>query len=66
VEEQAITEFAERHDLDLLGMVPWRDAVVDADLARVPLIDHAPDDPAVAAVGVVAERAIRPGAALRR
>lgn len=51
----AIEEFCDRHDLELVGRLPWSDAVLDADAARTPLLDHAPDDPVVAAIaGAVA------------
>jgi CO dehydrogenase maturation factor len=47
---QAIREFCTRHGLDLAGEVPWSDAVVAADAAGTPLLDHAGRDPAVAAI----------------
>jgi CO dehydrogenase maturation factor len=36
----AVREFCDRHGLELAGSVPWQDAVLDADGARTPVIDH--------------------------
>ena len=38
---EAVGEFCTRHDVQLLGAIPWSDAVVAADLRRVPVIDSA-------------------------
>jgi CO dehydrogenase maturation factor len=46
----AISEFCDRHHLQLLGEMPWSDAALDADHAGIPLLDFAPDDPAVDSV----------------
>jgi CO dehydrogenase maturation factor len=45
-----IEDFATRHDLPVAVLVPWGDAVIDADRARTPLADAAPDHPVVAAL----------------
>lgn len=37
---EAVAEFCARHDLDLVGEVPWSEAVVDADRRAIPLIEH--------------------------
>lgn len=37
----AISEFCHRHDLSLVAAVPRSEAVVDADVARIPLLDQA-------------------------
>jgi CO dehydrogenase maturation factor len=50
IDLDAIEEFCRRHRLELVGRLPWSDRVLDADAARTPLIDHAPDDPVVAAI----------------
>jgi len=50
----AVAEFCARHGLDLVAVVPWSDAVLDADRAGEPLLDHAPAGPAVAAVADLA------------
>ncbi len=52
---KAVLEFCDRHQLEALGEVPWSDEVVEADLARVPLLDAAPDGPAVAAISRLAD-----------
>ncbi len=51
---KAVVEFCERHGLEHLGEVPWSDDVVQADLAGIPLLDAAPDGPAVAAISRLA------------
>ena len=38
-DHEAIAEFCERQDLELVGAVPWSDEVVAADSQRVPVID---------------------------
>ena len=53
---EATAEFCERHGLERIAEVPWSGAVVDADVARVPLIDAAPDGPTVAAIARLAQR----------
>lgn len=49
----AVRAFAARHDLSLVGEVPWDDAVLDADRDRQPLVDAAPDGPAVQALAAL-------------
>lgn len=39
-DREAIEEFCDRHSLPLVAAVPRSEAVVDCDVARVPLIDH--------------------------
>lgn len=46
----ALAEFCERHGLELLAAVPWSDGVLDADRARVPLVDADLDGPVVTAL----------------
>lgn len=53
-EAAAVEEFCARHDLELLALLPWSDAVVSADVAGVPLLDRAPQDPVVDALGDLA------------
>jgi len=50
----AISEFCSRIPLELLGMVPWSDEVVEADRLAVPLIDHSPNGAAASAIGRIA------------
>jgi len=47
----AIEEYCDRHTLELAGALSWSEAVLDADAATRPLLDHAPGDPVVAALG---------------
>jgi len=53
-DHEAIAEFCERQDLELLGAVPWSEEVVAADRQRVPVIDWPAAAPVVNAVGAVA------------
>lgn len=54
-DEATVREYAARHDLALAGLVPWDDAVAEADRRGGALIDHAPEAPAVAAIGRLAD-----------
>jgi CO dehydrogenase maturation factor len=56
IDVMAIEEFCERHGIELLGVVPWSDAVLDADAATTPLLDHDEDGPVVAAIAAIVER----------
>lgn len=49
-DRSAVGAFCERHGLELVGLVPWCDAVLDADRDRVPLAEAQPDGPPVRAV----------------
>lgn len=62
-DRDAIEEFCDRHGLELAGRLPWSDAVLDADAARVPLLDYAPDDPVVAAITGVLGNLVEPDGA---
>jgi len=53
---EAMTEYCERHGMSFDGHLPWGDAVLDADLAGIPLYDYDRDGPVVAAIDDVAER----------
>lgn len=46
----AIAEFCDNHQLDLIGRVPWGDEVLDADAASTPLLDFAPHSPVISAI----------------
>lgn len=46
-DETAVREYCARHDLEVVSVVPFDRAVVEADRAGLALIDHAPDAPAV-------------------
>ena len=52
----AIEQFCGGHGLELAGTVPWSEAVLDADAAGVGLLDFAPSDPAIAAIGRLTQR----------
>lgn len=54
----AIDEFCHRHGIDLVGRIPFSNAVLDADAAGRPLIDADPGGPVVAAVAEVADRLV--------
>lgn len=56
----AITEFCGRHDLELVGVLPWSDAALDADAASVPLLDHAEHGPLVTAIAHVVDVLVSP------
>jgi CO dehydrogenase maturation factor len=51
----AIAEFCERHGLRLEAELPWSDAVLDADRAGTPLLDHDADGPVVTAISRLAD-----------
>ncbi len=69
-EVAAIEEFCRRHGLEMLGAIGWCDAVLDADAASVPLLDHHGGEPVAAAVAEVIDRLLasgrRPGAEVGR
>jgi CO dehydrogenase maturation factor len=74
-DDEAITAFCQRHELDLVGRVPFDEDVLDADRDRTPLIDRAPGGGAVRAIAAALHRltsapvtgdAGRPGRASRR
>ena len=54
-DEAAIREYCERHGIEVLAVVPFDPRVTEADNAGVAVLDHAPDAPAMAAVGSLAE-----------
>ncbi len=52
-DNDAIGEYCTRHGLDLVGVLPWSEAVLDADSQSRPLLDHDPGDRVVAATGAL-------------
>lgn len=59
-DREAIEAFCAGHRLELVGALPWSDAVLDADGASRSLFDHAPADPVVEAIGVTVARLLGP------
>lgn len=57
-DKDAISEFCQRNDLELIAHIPWGDEVLDADAASTPLIDFAPDSPVVLAIDTVCSELI--------
>ena len=49
-DSEAIEEYCDRHGLELAGLLPWSEAVLDADALSTPLLDHDPGDAVVAAL----------------
>jgi CO dehydrogenase maturation factor len=54
-DEAAIREFAARRGIEMVGLVPYDESVLDADREGRALIDHALASPAVAAVSALAD-----------
>lgn len=52
---EAVEEFAGKHDLKLAGMVPYDEELPEAERAEAAPLDHAPDSPAISAIGEVAD-----------
>lgn len=51
----AIREYCERHSFSLEAVIPFDEAITEADLAARSLIDVAPNSPAVAAIETLAD-----------
>jgi CO dehydrogenase maturation factor len=60
---EAVREFAERHDLEIAGVIPYDEQLPAAERAGRAPLDHAPDSPAVAAIGSLAREWIVDGRA---
>lgn len=54
----AVAEFAAANDLDIAGVIPFDDELAVAERAGVAPLDHAPDSPAMTAIGELAERMV--------
>ena len=50
---EAVRQFADRHDLELTGVVPFDPSFQDAERAEQAPLDFAPDAPAVRAIGEI-------------
>jgi CO dehydrogenase maturation factor len=62
-ELEAVKEFAAKHDLELVGAVPFDERFPEAERAGVSPLDHDPDSPAVIAIGKLAHRLVANGRA---
>lgn len=60
LDEEGLREFCDRHVLECVAVIPWSDAVIDADGRGSRVLDDAPDDPAVLAIAILAERLLSP------
>jgi CO dehydrogenase maturation factor len=59
----AVREFAEKHSLDLAGLVPYDEALPEAERAERAPLDFAPDSSAVEAIAELAEKIAADGRA---
>jgi CO dehydrogenase maturation factor len=55
-DRRAVEEFARQEGLEVAGVVPYDDRLPEAERARRAPLDFAPDSPAVAAIGELAQR----------
>lgn len=55
LDEDGLREFCDRHELECIAVVPWSDAVIDADGRGSRVLDDAPDDPAVRAIAALTD-----------
>ncbi len=53
-DESAVREFADRHDLEIVGMIPYDEAMHDAERAGTAPLDHRADSPAIVAIAELA------------
>lgn len=54
-ELEAVRQFAAQHDLELCGVVPFDDSLLDAERAGAAPLDFAPDSAAVSAIAQLAQ-----------
>src|SRR5262249_8355451 len=59
--EESVREFAARHGLDIIGVVPYDSAVTEADERGAALIEHRPDAPSVTAIRQLADQLLPAG-----
>jgi CO dehydrogenase maturation factor len=55
----AVRQFADRHGLEIAGVIPFDDALAGAEREGIAPLDFAPDGPSVAAIGELAEKMAR-------
>jgi CO dehydrogenase nickel-insertion accessory protein CooC1 len=60
-ELEAVREFADRHALDVAGVIPFDELLPEAERAQSSPLDFAPDAPAVRAISNLAERLVSNG-----
>ncbi len=60
---EAVQQFATKHELELAGVIPFDERVMDAERAGRAPLDHAPDAPAVAAIERLAREWVADGRA---
>jgi CO dehydrogenase maturation factor len=53
-EQEAVTQHCLNHDLELAAVIPYDEAIVEAELCGVAPIDRAPQSPAMEAIGSLA------------
>jgi CO dehydrogenase maturation factor len=58
-ELEVVQEFADQHDLGLIGHVPYDEVFYHAERAAVAPIDYDPNAPAVVAIGKLARKLVR-------
>ena len=61
-DEDTVREFANRHALDLVTVVPYDTAVTEADERGTALFEHRPDAPSVAAIRRLADQLVEAAA----
>ena len=54
-DREAVESFASAHGIPIAGVIPFDERMPEAERAGVAPLDHAPDAPAVAAIGRLAE-----------
>ena len=58
-ELEVVQEFADEHDLGVIGAIPYDEVFHHAERAAVAPIDYDPDSPAVRAIGKLARKLVR-------
>src|ERR687886_1996389 len=57
----AVREFADRHELDVAGVIPFDERLPEAERAQAAPLDYAPDARAVSAIAELADRLVANG-----
>ncbi len=57
-DRRAIADFCGAHGMQLIAEIPWDGSLLQAERAGRTPIDHAPDSPAVRAIGQLADRLV--------